>query len=245
MRSRASGGSCGDSVAAAQRGDHVELAPARDLHAAREVDRAQADGRAAERAHDRAGVRRVGQQAQPGEHVADLGLREEVRLADGAKADRALLEARPRRRAPRRAASARGRRCARARSRRARAARPPPRPPAPARARRPRARSAPMPPGAPLTGVPSRSAIGATTARAASSTRCGQRCERSRRTTSASGCARCEVAHVLAGRAAQAPRGLVVVGGRRQASPCSAASSSTSRAGAKPRSASSSTSTWR
>ena len=41
-----------------ERADHVELAPPRDLHAAREVDRAQLDRRAGERAHDRARRRR-------------------------------------------------------------------------------------------------------------------------------------------------------------------------------------------
>ena len=76
----------------AQRRDHVELAPARDLHAARDVDRAQRDGWARERAHRGAGIVRVGEQAQPGEHVANLGLREEVGLADRAQRDRALLE---------------------------------------------------------------------------------------------------------------------------------------------------------
>ena len=53
-----------------ERADHVELAPARDLHAAREVDRAQLDRRARQRAHDGAGVAGVDEQPQPGEHVA-------------------------------------------------------------------------------------------------------------------------------------------------------------------------------
>jgi hypothetical protein len=73
-------------------GDHVELAPARDLHAAREVDGAQRHRRPRERAHDRARIGGVGEQAQPGEDVADLGLREHVGLADGPVGDRALLE---------------------------------------------------------------------------------------------------------------------------------------------------------
>ena len=60
-----------------ERGDHVELAPARDLGAAGDVHRAQLDRRAGQRAHDRGGVGRIGQQAQPGEHVADLGPVEE------------------------------------------------------------------------------------------------------------------------------------------------------------------------
>ena len=45
MRSRASGGTCGDSVAAARPSDEVELAPPRDLDDARELDLAQLDRR--------------------------------------------------------------------------------------------------------------------------------------------------------------------------------------------------------
>ena len=92
MRSRASGGICGDSSAAPQRGDHVELAPARDLGAAGDVDRAQLDGRARERAHDRAGVAGVDEQPQPGEQVAHLGALEERRRARQPVRHGALLE---------------------------------------------------------------------------------------------------------------------------------------------------------
>ena len=217
MRSRASYSSCGDSVAATQRRHHVELAPARDLHAAREVDGAQrrpAGGRARARPRRRRWGRRAGaaRRARRGPRRAR---RSPPRRPSGSRSR--APRRRPRRRGPRRAASARARRCARARSRRARAARPRPPRPAPARARRPRARSARVPPGSPPTGVPSRSAIGSTTARAASSTRCGQRSERSRRTTSASGWARSKSRTFLRRRGAQAPRGLVVVGGGGQA----------------------------
>ena len=71
---------------------------------------------------------------------------------------------------------ARARRSARARRPRARsAARARRRPAAPARARWRRARSGPRRPAAPRTSLPMRGASGATTACAASSTRCGQR----------------------------------------------------------------------
>ena len=63
-------------------GDHVELAPARDLRAARDVDRPQLDRRTGERADDRRGVRGISEQAQPREHVADLCPLEERRLPD-------------------------------------------------------------------------------------------------------------------------------------------------------------------
>ncbi len=56
----------------AQRGDHVELAPPGDLDHAREIDLAQLDRRARQRAHDRRGVARIGQQPRPGDHVAHL-----------------------------------------------------------------------------------------------------------------------------------------------------------------------------
>ena len=74
----------------AERGDHVELAPARDLGAAGEVDRAQLDRRARQRAHDRAGVAGIDQQPQPGQQVAHLGALEERRRARrGGRARRA------------------------------------------------------------------------------------------------------------------------------------------------------------
>ena len=69
-----------------------------------------------------------------------------------------------------------------------------------------------VPPGAPRSGVPSRSAIGATTASAASSTRCGQRSDTSRRTISRARMGLLEVAHVLRRRRAHPLRRAVVVG---------------------------------
>ena len=75
-----------------ERGDHVELAPPGDLRAARDVDRAQLDRRPRERPHDGAGVGGIGEQPQPGEHVADLGALEERRLADQPVGHGALLE---------------------------------------------------------------------------------------------------------------------------------------------------------
>ena len=62
-----------------ERGDHVELAPPRDLDHAREIGLAQLDRRARERAHDRGGVVRFDQQARPGEHVAHLRALQERR----------------------------------------------------------------------------------------------------------------------------------------------------------------------
>ncbi len=78
-----------------QRRDHVELAPARDLGHAREVDRAQLDGRARERAHDRAGVAGVDQQPQPRQQVAHLGALEERGRARQPVRHGALLEGDP------------------------------------------------------------------------------------------------------------------------------------------------------
>ena len=75
-----------------ERRHHVELAPARDLRAARDVDRAQLDRRARQRPNHGGRVGRVGQEPQPREHVADLGAPEERRLADHAVRHRALLE---------------------------------------------------------------------------------------------------------------------------------------------------------
>ena len=62
IRSRASGGTCGDSLAAASAEDEVELAPPRDLDHAREVGLAQLDRRAA-RAHARRRPRPGGRRA--------------------------------------------------------------------------------------------------------------------------------------------------------------------------------------
>ena len=73
-------------------GDHVELPAAGDLRHAREVDRAQLDRRAGERAHHGAGVAGVDQQAQPREQVADLGALEEGGGAGQPVRHRALLE---------------------------------------------------------------------------------------------------------------------------------------------------------
>ncbi len=75
-----------------QRADHVELAPARDLHAARDVDRPQLDRRAREGAHHGAGVAGIDEQAQPGEHVLDLGALEERGRAGQAVGHGAFLE---------------------------------------------------------------------------------------------------------------------------------------------------------
>ena len=76
---------------------------------AREVDRAQLDRRPRERAHDRAGVAGVDEQAQPGEHVADLGALEERRGADQPVRARRAPRARRRPPGPRGARSARAR----------------------------------------------------------------------------------------------------------------------------------------
>ncbi len=75
-----------------ERGDHVELPPAGDLGATGDVDCAQFDRCPGQRADDGARVRRVREQSQPGEHVADLGALEERRLADEAVRDSSLLE---------------------------------------------------------------------------------------------------------------------------------------------------------
>ena len=75
-----------------ERADHVEFAAPRDLRAAGDVDRAQVDRRPGERAHDGGGVGGVGEQPQPGEHVADLRALEERGLADQLVRDGALLE---------------------------------------------------------------------------------------------------------------------------------------------------------
>jgi hypothetical protein len=72
--------------------DHVELAPARDRRAARQVDRAQLDRRPAERPDGRGRVGGVGEQAQPGDHVADLRALEERAALDQAEGDAALLQ---------------------------------------------------------------------------------------------------------------------------------------------------------
>ena len=71
---------------------HVELAAPRQLRQARHVHGAQLDRRAAQRPHHRARVVRVGERAQPGEHVAHLGALEVGGGAAGAGGHGALLE---------------------------------------------------------------------------------------------------------------------------------------------------------
>ena len=173
IRSRAAGVDLRRLGRGGERGDHVELAPARDLHAARDVDRAQLDRRPRERAHDGAGVARVDEQPQPGEDVLDLGALEAApRRRAGCRARRAR-RARRRSPGPPGAPSARGRRRRPARRRRAAAARPRRPRPAPARARSSSARSARAPPAGAAAGAASRSGLAATTACAASSSSCG------------------------------------------------------------------------
>ena len=92
IRSRASGDDLRRLGGGDERADHVELAPPRDLDAAREVAGAQLDRRARERAHGGARVVRVGEQPQPREHVAHLGALEERRRADDLERHRALLQ---------------------------------------------------------------------------------------------------------------------------------------------------------
>ena len=75
-----------------ERRDHVQAPPARDLHAAGEVDRPELDRRARQRAHDGGRIRRVGEQPQPRQHVAHLGSAEEGVDADEPVRERALLE---------------------------------------------------------------------------------------------------------------------------------------------------------
>ena len=81
------------------RARHVELAPAGELCEPRHVDGAQLDGWTRERPHHCAGVIRVRQRTQPGEHVAHLGALEVGGGAAGAGRHRALLERRGNRRA--------------------------------------------------------------------------------------------------------------------------------------------------
>ena len=92
-----------------ERADHVELAPPRDLDAAREVDRAQLDRRPRERAHHGAGVGR-GRRAAAARRARRAPRRAgrtppRRRLGTGPRAPRA----RPRPPGPRRAPSARAR----------------------------------------------------------------------------------------------------------------------------------------
>ena len=73
-------------------GDHVELAAAGDLGAAREIDRAQLDRGTGERANDGTGVARVGEQSQPRQQITYLRPQEERAGADDAVRHGALLE---------------------------------------------------------------------------------------------------------------------------------------------------------
>ena len=185
--------------------------------AAGEVDRAQLDRRAGERAHDGAGVGRVGEQAQPGEHVADLGALRRTpprrRAGRGPRAPRApTATAWPssRDRAHQHARSARARR-PRARS----AARSRPRRSGPGRARSAQRQNATSPPGAPgAARLAMRSAIGATTARGRVERRAaGQRSDSLQADDRRVGVLAGEVAQVLRRGAAGALDRLVVVAG--------------------------------
>ena len=80
MRSRASGGTCGDSLAAVSPRRGPACAGAHLDHP-RQVDLAQLDRRPRERAHDRRRVLWIDEQAHPGEHVAHLGSLQERRPA--------------------------------------------------------------------------------------------------------------------------------------------------------------------
>ena len=121
-----------------------DLPAASDLRAARDVDRAQLDRRAGQRSDGGAGVGGIGEQAQPREHVADLGALEERRLRRRPGAARRAPRARPRSPGPRGRSSARARRLPRAAPPRGRSgARRRPPPTAPARARWRTARTQP------------------------------------------------------------------------------------------------------
>ena len=92
MRSRASGGICGDSVAAASAETMSSLRRrAIWITRARSIERSSIGGRASART-DRAGVAGVDQQPQPGEHVAHLGALEEGGRPDHPVGHRALLQ---------------------------------------------------------------------------------------------------------------------------------------------------------
>ena len=92
MRSRASGGSCGDSVAATSAPTMSSLRR-RAICTLRAMSIGpQLDRRAREGAHDGARVAGIDEQAQPGEHVLDLGALEEGGRTGQAVGHRALLE---------------------------------------------------------------------------------------------------------------------------------------------------------
>ena len=75
-----------------QSADHVELAPARQLHAARDVDRVQLDRRPRQRAHHRGRVAGVDEQPQPGQYVADLGPLKECAGSEDPMLDATLVK---------------------------------------------------------------------------------------------------------------------------------------------------------
>ena len=75
-----------------ERADHVDAPPPGDLQHAGDVDRGELDRGSRERAHGGRGVAGVGEQPQPGEHVAHLGAVEERLPAQDAVGDRALGE---------------------------------------------------------------------------------------------------------------------------------------------------------
>ncbi len=92
MRSRASGGTCGASIAAASAETMSSLRRrAICVQRAMSTERSSIGGRASARTTAPASVG-IGQQSQPGQHVADLGPLEERRLADEAVGDRPLLQ---------------------------------------------------------------------------------------------------------------------------------------------------------
>src|SRR5207244_2360503 len=75
-----------------QRRDHVQLASPGNLSRAREVDRAELDGRPDQRANNGAGVVGVEQEPEPGKQIAYLGSVEECACSSDSKRDPPLLE---------------------------------------------------------------------------------------------------------------------------------------------------------
>ena len=238
-----------------QPADHVELAALGDLDAAGEVDRVQLDRRPRQRADHGARVRGVDQEPQPREHVAHLGLAEERRGARQPERQRPLLQRdrellalgahRPHQHAdpPGRDALAhqaldRGGHALGLRAL-ARAAPQPDVAVGAASRSRSAVRGSVRPPS-------SRSAIGATTASAATTTRSGQRRLRGSRTTSIR---RPPIGVSSSARSrSAAPRGSSIAWSSSAVatrSPWSAASRPITRAWAGVASSRSSTSTWR
>ena len=228
-----------------QRADHVELAPARDLHAARDVDRAQLDRRAGQGAHDGAGVAGIDEQPQPGEHVLDLGALEEGGRAGQAVGHRALLQGDGDRLALVAHRAHEHRRSRRAPPPSARAARSPPPRPGPGRARWRSARSARCRPAG--RRPPSRCGPRSAPRRPAPPCRIGGR--RAQRALQAHG-VRARAARSARSRrfpgAAPRPRRTAQSSSPAAVSPpCSLPSATTRRRPASSRSWASSTSTWR